>query len=171
VRLPLFLAGVAIAALAVLAFGPRIASAPTRAVARPTREALPTPSPAPTAAPTASLPTTVSRPRTGGITYILSHLEHIQAAADAGDPRYLYYRDPVKVTLRDLPLYGFAPGPITIVSPNPPEPAPTSHTNEHGLPETDVVVRYRGREYWIVLDQFVRRGPSGIWSIMTITPM
>lgn len=114
---------------------------------------------------------TAPHPRTGGITYSLARLRWIQRAVDRGEPRYRYYLDPVKVTRRDLPKYGYTGRPIVVVSPSPPEPAPTAHHGEDGLPETDVVVRYRGREYWVVLNQFVRRGPRGIWSIITITRM
>jgi hypothetical protein len=109
--------------------------------------------------------------RTGGITYPLSELSAIQRAVDRGDQRYRYYLDSVQVTLRDLPRYGFDAGPITIVNPPPPQPAPTAHRGEDGNPECDVIVRYRGRQYWIVLNQFMQHGPGGIWSIITITPM
>lgn len=109
--------------------------------------------------------------RTGGITYPLDQVRRIQHAVDRGESRYLYYLDPVKVTLRDLPEDGFSGGPIAVVSPSPPEPAPTAHTGEDGLPETDVIVRYGGRKYWIVLNQFARHGRGGAWMIITITPM
>jgi hypothetical protein len=77
----------------------------------------------------------------------------------------------VLVVERDLPRYGFAPDPVTVVDPAPPAPAPTAHLGEDGNPECDVIVRFRGRQYWIVLNQFIRHGPAGIWSIITITPM
>jgi hypothetical protein len=111
------------------------------------------------------------RIRTGGITYPLSKLRHIQAAVDHGNRCLRYYLNPVQVTGHDLPLYGFSAGPITVISPPAPHVAPTAHRGEDGLPETDVVVRYRGHQYWIVLNQFIRHGPGGIWSIITITPM
>lgn len=165
-----------VAAGALAAFAPHFTSPAGKppATVRSAPTAAISPSPAPTAAPSPTARprvTPVPHVRTGGITYILSRLQAIQAVADRGDPRFLYARDPVKVTLHDLPRYGFRGAPIAVVSPNPPEPAPTAHVNEHGLPETDVVVRFRGRKYWIVLDQFVRQGAGGIWSVMTITPM
>ena len=132
------------------------------------------PSPSPTVARTAtSLPQQAAsrRVRTGGITHDLSRLQSIQRAVDRGNNRYGYYRNPVQVTVHDLPQYGFSSGRIEVISPPAPHAAPTAHHGEDGLPETDVVVRYRGRQYWIVLNQFVEHGPTGIWSIITITPM
>jgi hypothetical protein len=128
-----------------------------------------TPLSTPTPLPTTSPAGTVPRVRTGGISYITSDLQALQAAVDRGNDRYAL--DPVKVTVHDLPQYGFAPGPIEVVAPPAPHVAPTAHTGEDGLPETDVIVRFGGRQYWIVLNQFVRHGPGGIWSIITITPM
>jgi hypothetical protein len=119
----------------------------------------------------AALQSSSPQVRTGGITYDTSRLHAIQHAVDAGDKRYLYYRNPVQVTVRDLPQYGFTAGSIEVVSPPAPHVAPTAHHGEDGLPETDVIVRYRGRQYWIVLNQFVEHGSAGIWSIITITPM
>jgi hypothetical protein len=95
----------------------------------------------------------------------------IQQTVNRGNASDRYYLNPVKVTQRDLPRYGFTQGPITVVSPPPPQPPPTPHTGEDGKPETDVIVRYRGRKYWIVLNQLVQHGPKGIWLIITITPM
>lgn len=138
------------------------------ATARPSRIARPSPLPSATNAATPSGTPTV---RTGGITYDLSALQAIQGAADRRDPAYGYALDPVRVTLHDLPGFGFRPGPIAVVSPAPPAPSPTAHLGEDGRPETDVIVRFDGAEYWIVLNQFVRQGPGGIWSVITITPM
>jgi hypothetical protein len=126
----------------------------------------PTVTPGPTETP-ASLP--ASHLRTGGISYVMSDLQTLQAAADRGEAPYAL--DPVRVTVHDLPRYGFTPGPIEVIAPPAPHVAPTAHTGEDGLPETDVIVRYGGRQYWIVLNQFIRHGPGGIWSIITITPM
>jgi hypothetical protein len=111
------------------------------------------------------------QPRTGGISYSLSWLHWLQRQVDRGNRRYRFYLDPVQVTLRGLPHLGYAGAPIRLVAPPRPRPAPTAHHGEDGLPETDVVVRWRGRQYWVVLNQFVRAGPTGIWSIITITPM
>lgn len=110
-------------------------------------------------------------PRTGGITYSIPWLRWVQWQADHHNPRYTYYRDSVQVTLRDLPHYGYRGAPIQLISPPRPQPAPTAHHGEDGQPECDVIVRYRGRKYWVVLNQFVRYGPGGIWVIITITPM
>ena len=96
----------------------------------------------------------------------------LQAAAAQGNPRYSYYLDPVEVTLHDLPKYGFSRGSIAVVSPPPPpHPTSTPHINEQRLNEVDVIVRYEGRKYWIVLDQLAQQGPRGMWVIITITPM
>lgn len=132
---------------------------------RPTSTPLPTATPLPTTSPAGTVP----HVRTGGISYIMSDLQALQAAVDRGNDRYAL--DPVKVTVHDLPQYGFAPELIEVVAPPAPHVAPTAHTGEDGLPETDVIVRFGGRQYWIVLNQFVRHGPGGIWSIITITPM
>jgi hypothetical protein len=110
-------------------------------------------------------------PRTGGVTYSIAWLRWLQGQVDKGNPRYRFYLDPVQVTLRGLPHNGYRGAPIYLVAPPRPRPAPTAHHGEDGLPETDVVVRWRGRQYWVVLNQFVRAGPRGIWSIITITPM
>lgn len=110
-------------------------------------------------------------PRTGGVTYALSWLRYAQRQADRGNRRYLFYRNPVRVTLHDLRHYGYTGAPIRLVAPPRPVPAPTAHHGEDGQPETDVIVRFRGRRYWVVLNQFVRYGPGGIWVIITITPM
>jgi hypothetical protein len=112
-----------------------------------------------------------SHPRTGGVTYSVAWLHWLQRQVDRGVPRYRFYLDPVQVTLRGLPHLGYTGPPIRLVRPARPRPAPTAHHGEDGLPETDVVVRWRGGQYWVVLNQFVRAGPSGIWSIITITPM
>lgn len=112
-----------------------------------------------------------AHPRTGGISYSVSWLHWLQRQVDRGIPRYHFYLDPVQVTLRGLPRLGYRGSPIHLVRPAQPRPAPTAHHGEDGLPETDVVVRWRGRQYWVVLNQFIRPGPSGIWSIITITPM
>lgn len=111
------------------------------------------------------------KPRTGGITYSIAWLRWLQRQVDRGKAHYRFYLDPVQVTLRGMPRLGYTGSPISLVAPPHPRPAPTAHRGEDGLPETDVVVRWRGREYWVVLNQFVRPGPSGIWSIITITPM
>lgn len=137
--------------------------APATPTSRPAGTRIPPP------APTAGSPSTAVR--TGGISYPIQQLRRLQAAVDRGDPRGAYHLNPVAVTERDLPAYGFTPGPITILSPPPPHVAPTAHLGEDGLPETDVIVSYGGRRYWIVLNQFIRHGPAGIWSIITITPM
>jgi hypothetical protein len=101
----------------------------------------------------------------------MPNLERLQRQADRGNRCARYALDPVEVVLHDLPGFGFGAGRIVLVSPPRPHPAPTAHHGEDGLPETDVIVRYRGREYWIVLNQFVHHGARGIWSIITITPM
>jgi hypothetical protein len=106
----------------------------------------------------------------GGVSYLPRELRRVQSALDHHLRCYGYYRNPVKVTVRDLPRYGFSGSPLTVVSPPPPHIAPTAHHGEDGLPETDVVVSYRGRRFWIVLNQFERHGPGGIWAIITITP-
>ena len=112
-----------------------------------------------------------AQPRTGGVSYGVSWLHWLQGQVDRGNPRYRFYLDPVQVTLRGLPHLGYTGAPIQLVAPSRPRPAPTAHHGEDGLPETDVVVRWKGRQYWVVLNQFVRSGPSGIWSIITITRM
>jgi hypothetical protein len=109
--------------------------------------------------------------RIEGIGYPIRRLRRLQALVDRGDRRYRRLLDPVKVTLYELPHYGFTRGGIAVVSPSPPHPSPTAHAGEDGYPETDVVVRYRARKYWIVLNQLMRRGPGGIWLVITITPM
>jgi len=104
--------------------------------------------------------------RTGGISYSIPWLHYVQAQADRYNPRYRYYLNPVAVARHDLSRYGFTGAPIrgaTQVRP--------IHHGEDGQPETDVVVSYRGHHYWIVLNQFIRLGPGGIWVIITITPM
>lgn len=113
----------------------------------------------------------MSSPRTGGISYSIPWLRWVQWQADHRNPRYTYYRDPVQVTLRDLPKYGYTGARLFLVSPPRPRPAPTAHHGEDGQPECDVIVRYRGREYWVVLNQFVRFGQGGIWVVITITAM
>ena len=147
------------------------------------RGALPTPSgtptqpaaPPPTSPPTQTLqspPTSTVRPAPTGVTYPLDQIRGIQDAVDRRDPGYLYYLDPVAVTKRDLPRHGFNDGPIGVLMPPPgPRPTMTPHANEHNIPEVDTIVRYAGRQYWIVLDQLVREGAGGIWLIITITPM
>ena len=104
--------------------------------------------------------------RTGGISYSIPWLRYVQQQANRGNPRYRYYLNPVAVTRRDLPKYGFTGAPIL----NARQVRPIHH-GEDGQPETDVVVSYRGRRYWVVLNQFIRLGPGGIWVIITITPM
>ena len=104
--------------------------------------------------------------------YPMHQINLWQQAAIRGAPNYRYYLDPVKVTVHDLPKYGFTRGPIAVLHPPPPpQPTSTPHTNEQGLNEVDVIVRYLGRKYWIVLDQPARQGPLGMWVIITITPM
>lgn len=110
-------------------------------------------------------------PRTGAIYYALSGLDAIQRGADAGRAVDALYLNPVRATLRQLPGDGFSGAPVVLVHPATVQAAPTPHVGEDTRPETDVIVRYRGREYWIVLNQFVRHGPRGIWSVITITPM
>jgi hypothetical protein len=147
---------------------------PTARISPPTPSPTTRPGPAPTVTATrASVPQQISSPhvRTGGITYDITRLQAIQRAVDGGGTRYRYYRNPVQVTVRDLPQYGFDARRIEVVSPAAPHVAPTAHHGEDGLPETDVIVRYGSRQYWIVLNQFVEHGPTGIWSIITITPM
>lgn len=123
------------------------------------------------AGPHAAPSRTAAQPRTGGVSYSMAWLRWLQRQVDRDNPRYRFYLDPVQVTLRGLPHLGYSGAPIRLVAPARPRPAPTAHRGEDGLPETDVIVRWRGRRYWVVLNQFVRAGPSGIWSIITITPM
>ena len=99
----------------------------------------------------------------------MADLQTLQASVDRGNNRYAL--NPVLVSVHDLPHFGFSPGPIRVVAPPAPHVAPTAHTGEDGLPETDVIVQFAGRQYWIVLNQFVRHGAGGIWSIITITAM
>ncbi len=134
----------------------------------------PLPTAAPTTSPT-SLPSTPAvtsiGPHTGAVYYSLSSLRQIQRGADAGNRADTIYLNPVSATLRLLPQDGFSGAPITLVNPATVPAAPTAHVGEDTRPETDVIVRFRGHEYWIVLNQFVRHGPDGIWSVITITPM
>lgn len=111
------------------------------------------------------------KPRVGGISYSITWLRWLQRQVDRGNRRYRFYLDPVQATLRSLPHLGYTGSPLQLVLPPRPRPAPTAHRGEDGLPETDVVVRWRGRQYWVVLNQFVRAGPHGIWSVITITAM
>jgi hypothetical protein len=104
--------------------------------------------------------------RTGGISYSIPWLRYAQQQADRGNPRYRFYLNPVAVTRHDLPRYGFTGASILDA-----RQVTHAHHGEDGQPETDVVVSYRGRRYWIVLNQFIRLGPGGIWVIITITPM
>jgi hypothetical protein len=112
-----------------------------------------------------------SGPRTGGITYSMAWLRWVQRQVDHGNKRYRFYLDPVQTTLHSLPHLGYTGSPIELVAPTKPKPVPTAHHGEDGLPENDVVVRWRGRQYWVVLNQFICPGPTGIWSVITITPM
>src|SRR4051794_7517062 len=123
------------------------APSPTRTIV-PTLTVTATVRPSYTATPSAPTPTASSPAvRTGGITYDMTPLRALQSTADGGGAAYAL--DPVRVTVHDLPGLGFSAGPIGIVSPAPPSPSPTAHRGEDGLPETDVIVRYRGRQYWI----------------------
>lgn len=131
----------------------------------------PVPPRSPHAAATTATPSSEKTPRTGAVTYDLSILRGLQVAADRRDPKYTYLLDPVAAVRGDLPKLGFGPDPVSILSPAPPAPSPTAHPGEDGQPETDVIVSYRGRRYWIVLNQFVRQGAAGIWSVITVTPM
>lgn len=115
-------------------------------------------------------PLTGSLYGSGGVSYLTGDLRRVQSAVDHHQQCFLYYLNPVKVTVHDLPRYGYSRGKLTVVAPPPPHIAPTAHPGEDGLPETDVVITYHGRRSWIVLNQFERHGPRGIWAIITITP-
>src|SRR5690242_19656474 len=83
----------------------------------------PYPTPRPTAMPVVRS-TVPPHVRTGGVSYPLSQLRELQAAADRGDRVSRYALNPVAVTLHNLPRFGFKPGAIELLSPPGPRPAP-----------------------------------------------
>ena len=129
-----------------------------------------TPRPGPTGTPVAGPSATpaTAAVRTGQITHPQSQIRYIQQQANAKNPQYTFYLNPVQVVQHNLPAYGFS-GPVTIVSP-PATPTPTAYTNQQGLPQVMVVVKYQGKTYDVFLDEPVQQGPQGIWVIITIRP-
>src|SRR5919205_3778971 len=79
-----------------------------------------TPRPSPTVLPATPTPPPSQSVRTGGISYDLASLRELQASADRHEADYAL--DPVRVTVHDLPRFGFSGAPIEVVSPPPPNP-------------------------------------------------
>jgi hypothetical protein len=102
------------------------------------------------------------------ITHPQADVQKIQSRVDSHDPVYMYYLNPLQVVQKDLPEYGFTAG-FQIISPTP-SPSPTPMGASTGRPLVIVVVSYQGREYQVTVAQTVKKGPRGIWQIVTILP-
>jgi len=121
-----------------------------------------------TPAPGATAPPTVAGLQLGMITYRSSYVANIQHQADAGNAAYQFYLDPIQVTEKTLPHYGFTGG-FTVVSPATASPSPTPYMGHDKRPTVKAVVRYEGHTYDVFLKQPAAQGPKGIWLIVTIT--
>jgi hypothetical protein len=95
----------------------------------------------------------ISRPRHTVLT--------IQRGANAGNKKYVWYRDPKQVVRRTLPHYGFKP-PVKMVSP----PRPVKSAVGRPLRKAEVI--YKHELFRVFVAQPDVHGPKGIWVIVTI---
>lgn len=93
-------------------------------------------------------------------------VQKIQSGADAGNSQYTYYLDPIQAVNHNLSQYGFTH--FTIVTPSQPSPSPTPTLDQLGRPLVTVIVQFNGKRYAISLVQPGKKGPGGIWMIVTI---
>lgn len=114
---------------------------------------------------TTPVPTVVGL-QLGMITRPQNYVTATQSKVDAKTPGYGFYVSPRGVVQNNLPHFGFTQG-FTIVAPNP-SPTPTPMTSVEGRPEVKFVVQYQSKLYTVVVVQPGKRGPTGIWSIVTI---
>lgn len=190
--LPVLLALVILAILAVafLVTHPHVFG--KSATATPTATATSSPTPSPTATPKTIVVTATPGPsptpggptatpsgatatpggsalKTGIITHPTADIDNIQRQVNRKNAAVMYYLDPFQVVQHNLSAYGFSS--FTIVQPaTPPAATPTPYTNAQHLPQVRIIVQYQGQRYGIFLDQPVQQGAGGIWVIIAIRP-
>jgi hypothetical protein len=112
------------------------------------------------------IPTVVGL-KLGMITHKAVDVAKIQSGADAGDPNFTFYLNPVTVVQKTLTNYGFTGG-FTILSPASAQPTPTPTAGADGRPLVLVKVSYQAKNYIVQVVQPGKHGPKGIWLIVSI---
>lgn len=97
----------------------------------------------------------------GMITRPASDVATFQAGADRKDKHYTFYLHPDQVIKQTLPRYGFST-PVDLVGP------PRPSVSYSGRPVRKAVVKDRGQLYRVYVAQPGRRGPTGVWVVVTI---
>ena len=98
---------------------------------------------------------------TGTITRPAFIVQKIQQRYDSGKASYRFWVKPTAVVLKTLPQYGFQP-PYTLLQPAKPVSSVT------GRPVRRALVKYNGDTYAVDVAQTGKKGPKGVWVIVTI---
>jgi hypothetical protein len=105
--------------------------------------------------------------RLGMITHKAAEVRSVQSSVDAHKPAFSWYLNPVTVVRKSLPRYGFVK-PVQLIQPAAPQPTPTAYVDPTGRPTVKVLIRYRRKLFTAFVSQPGRKGPRGIWLLLTI---